>query len=84
MEANEAITLEELRTEMRSVCQSKAEEFHLLGYEHVTADEIWDCVASRYKNAVPALHQLVNDILSLKATVFMNWMTMRIYRGEFE
>ena len=84
MEVNDELTIKDLRIEMRPICQSKAEEFHLLGYEHVSAEEIWDCVASRYKSSVPALHQVVNDILSLKVTVFMNWMTMRVYRGEFE
>ncbi|WP_010270726.1 post-transcriptional regulator [Paenibacillus senegalensis] len=64
------------------LCIMKAEEFAMLGYTHVTADEIWECVRSRYrKTGPPALHQLVNDILTLKVPDFMNWMTMQAYKG---
>lgn len=74
--------LDQLKVELKDVCQSKAEEFHLLGYENVTLDEVWECVASAYRKEIPPLHKVVNDILSLSVTKFMNWMTMKIYRGE--
>ncbi|WP_270164588.1 post-transcriptional regulator [Paenibacillus sp. SYP-B4298] len=67
---------------IKPLCESKAEEFHLVGYEHVTAIEIWECVRSKYhKQGTPALHQIVNDILSLKVTKFMNFMTLSALRG---
>ncbi len=75
--------LEDIKKEMLQVCRSKSEEFHLLGYEHVTAEEIWECVASAYKKEIPPIHRIANDILSLKVTKFMNWLTMKVYRGEF-
>ncbi|RKD23926.1 hypothetical protein BEP19_05735 [Ammoniphilus oxalaticus] len=75
-------SLEELEREMGAICQSKAEEFHLLGYEQVSADEIWECVSTNYAQEVPPLHKVVNDILSLTVTKFMNWMMMKMYRGE--
>ncbi|MEW9667245.1 post-transcriptional regulator [Ammoniphilus sp. 3BR4] len=78
------LSLEDLKNQMKQVCKSKAEEFHLLGYENVTSEEIWECVASAYKKEIPPVHRAVNDILSLKVTKFMNWMTMKVYRGEFE
>ncbi|NOV04111.1 post-transcriptional regulator [Paenibacillus planticolens] len=72
----------ELNEIIESLCLSKVEEFVLLGYEHVTGKEIWDCVSDKYrKTGVPSLHQIVNDILSLKSTQFMNWMTISMYRG---
>ncbi len=65
-----------------SLCASKAEEFRLLGYEHVTGEEIWECVSDKYhKHGMPPLHKVVNDILSLKVTQFMNWMTLSIYKN---
>ncbi|MBD3917792.1 hypothetical protein H8B09_03435 [Paenibacillus sp. PR3] len=68
---------------VQTLCESKAEEFRLIGYEHVEAEEVWTCVSSKYsKNGVPALHAVVNDILSLKATTFMNQMTLNAYRGS--
>ncbi|MEO3947116.1 post-transcriptional regulator [Gorillibacterium sp. CAU 1737] len=60
----------------------KASEFAMLGYDQVTADDIWSCISTRYqKTGFPMLHRLTNDILSLKATEFMNWMTMQAYKG---
>jgi hypothetical protein len=72
----------ELNEVIESLCLSKAEEFKLIGYEHVSGKEVWDCVSDRYRKlGIPALHQIVNDILSLKSTQFMNWMTMSAYKG---
>ncbi|WP_223836335.1 post-transcriptional regulator [Paenibacillus oceani] len=74
---------EELNETIEQLCRSKAEEFRMIGYEHVTGKEIWDCVSDKYaKMGTPRIHQIVNDILSLKATSFMNWMTMSIYRQD--
>lgn len=72
---------EELNRRIEELCYSKAEEFRLLGYGQVSGAEIWRCVSSKYKQGMPALHQIVNDILSLKITSFMNWLTMNAYKG---
>ncbi|MGM0885043.1 MAG: post-transcriptional regulator [Bacillota bacterium] len=73
---------EELSSIIEELCNSKAEEFRLIGYEYVTGKEIWDCVNEKYqKSGQPELHQLVNDILSLKVTRFMNYMTLSAYKG---
>lgn len=72
---------EELNRVIEDLCRSKAQEFRMLGYEHVTGQEIWECVSDKYKKTgIPPLHRIVNDILSLKVTQFMNWMTMSIYK----
>jgi hypothetical protein len=72
----------ELNEIIESLCLSKVEEFILLGYEHVSGKDIWDCVSDKYrKTGNPPLHQIVNDILSLKSTQFMNWMTISMYKG---
>ncbi|MEK3882716.1 post-transcriptional regulator [Paenibacillus sp. PL2-23] len=74
---------EDLSVMIEELCHSKAEEFRMLGYEHVEAKEIWECVSAKYaKTGQPELHQLVNDILSLKATQFMNYMTLSAYKGN--
>ncbi len=82
--------MSELYTEQERIeaielcCISKAEELRLLGYEYVTGEDVWECVSAKYKknNDKPALHRVVNDILSLKSTQFMNYMTMAAFRGE--
>lgn len=73
----------ELNEMLEDLCRSKAEEFHLIGYEQVTGADVWECVSDKYhKKGTPAMHQVVNDILSLKVTQFMNYITLNMYRGE--
>jgi hypothetical protein len=71
---------QELFAELRSLCESKAEEFALLGYDNVKAEDVWECVSSSYKQ-IPALHQVVNDILALKITKYMNWLMIQMYKN---
>lgn len=83
MMAEDVMGEKELNEAIESLCLSKAEEFRLIGYEQVTGPDIWECVNQKYeKNGFPPLYQLVNDILSLKATQFMNYMTISAYRGS--
>lgn len=73
---------EELNAVIEELCRSKAEEFRMLGYEHVQGSDVWDCVSARYaKTGQPALHKIVNDILSLKSTQFMNALTLNAMKG---
>nr|WP_284644817.1 post-transcriptional regulator [Paenibacillus chinjuensis] len=72
---------EELNRTMEEICLSKAQEFRMLGYEQVSGMDIWECVSDKYhKTGMPPLHRVVNDILSLKVTQFMNWMTISMYK----
>lgn len=71
----------ELEHTIQSLCADKADEFALYGYEHVTAEEIWQCVSEKYKGEWPPLYRMVNDILSLRVEKFMNWMTINAYKG---
>lgn len=71
---------EELTKMIEELCYSKAQEFHLLGYQ-VDAADIWSCVSSSYKKELPPLYQIVNDILSLKITKYMNWAMLEAYKG---
>ncbi|AJS57538.1 hypothetical protein UB51_02500 [Paenibacillus sp. IHBB 10380] len=78
----EEISNMQFDVDIQMMCKSKAEEFRLIGYEHVTGKDIWTCVSSKYaKEGIPPLYKLANDILSLKVTSFMNFMTMSAYRG---
>lgn len=73
----------EFNEAIQAMCWSKADEFRLVGYEHVTALDVWRCASQKYdKTGFPPLHKLANDILSLKATQFMNFMTISAYRGS--
>lgn len=67
--------------EVAALCQSKAEEFALLGYENVSAEDVWECVAQAYKEK-PRLHKMVNDILSLKPNTYMNYLMLQMYKNS--
>lgn len=84
VEDNESEMTElEMNETIEQLCLSKAEEFHLIGYEHVSGADVWECVSDKYhKKGTPPLYQIVNDILSLKVTQFMNFITLSMYRGE--
>lgn len=73
--------LDNLDQVIEQLCATKVEEFKLYGYENVTNEEIWKCVSESYRGTMPPLYQLTNDILSLKVTTFMNWMTINAYKG---
>jgi hypothetical protein len=72
---------QELYAQVSGLCESKAEEFALLGYDNVKAEDIWECVCSGYKE-IPPMYRLVNDILSLKVTKYMNWLMVQMYRNS--
>lgn len=73
----------ELNRMIEQLCESKAEEFRLLGYEQVQGPDVWECVSDKYyKKGTPPLHEIVNDILSLKVNQYMNFITLNLYRGE--
>lgn len=66
---------------LQALCQSKAEEFALIGYDKINKDEIWRYFMDKYRQQYPPLHRMVNEILSLKITTFMNWETINAYKG---
>ncbi|OEF96379.1 hypothetical protein BHF68_09295 [Desulfuribacillus alkaliarsenatis] len=58
----------------------KADELKLMGIR-ATGKQVWLCVSSKYKKDYPEFHQVVNDILSLKSSKFMNWLMVQAQKG---
>ncbi|WP_252311630.1 post-transcriptional regulator [Sinobaca sp. H24] len=61
--------------------QSKKEEFHMLGYINVTEETIWEYLLENertWKKRVH-LHKVVQDILHLKMSDYMNRLTINSY-----
>lgn len=80
--SGEWLTGSELSRMLEELCHSKAEEFTFFGYENIKGQDIWACVSQRYKKGMPPLHQVVNDILSLKINDYMNWAMVQAYKGS--
>ncbi|MBO8163866.1 MAG: hypothetical protein H0Z34_09160 [Brevibacillus sp.] len=74
------MNLQDLYLQLYDLCESKADEFALLGYDNITPEDIWKCVSSSYRQ-LPPLHQIVNDVLSLKANKYMNWLMVNMYKS---
>lgn len=73
---------DELMYSVEELCNSKAEEFCFYGYENITGEQIWACVSENYRRGWPRMNRLVNDIMSLKANRFMNWLMISVYKTE--
>ena len=63
--------------------QTKLDEFRILGYPTIKANDIWECLhAKRWKRSTNlALHIIVNDIISLKVGEIINYQTVEAFKS---
>lgn len=75
--------IKEWKGKVQPALESKTSEFHLLGYDRVTSEEVWECLLARLerKKETYRLYQLVAAIMSLSVNEYMNWLTIRAYQG---
>ncbi|GAB1777768.1 post-transcriptional regulator [Priestia megaterium] len=69
---------------IQPVLSSKMEEFHMLGYEEVTENDLLSYLEMKKwkKERELSLHQVVNDILSVKITQVMSYVTIESYKSD--
>ncbi|ADF41445.1 post-transcriptional regulator [Priestia megaterium] len=69
---------------IQPVLSSKMEEFHMLGYEEVTENDLLSYLEMKKwkKEKELSLHQVVNDILSVKITQVMSYVTIESYKSD--
>lgn len=77
-------TVEQWKPIVQEVVESKMKEFHSLGYNSVSEEELWDCLVHTVWKGNPEkyLHEIVQDIFQLKTQVFMNYLTMQTYQDD--
>ena len=76
--------IEVYREQLQIVLDSKVEEFHMLGYERVTLEDVWKCLKDKkWKKVGPdvRLYELVNDVLTLTASDYMTYLTLKAYQA---
>lgn len=78
-----AVPWQDFEHDLLELCAQKADEFHMLGYEEVTASEVWQCVLKLTKGQ-GALHEMVGAVIGLQVGKFMNYTTINAYRGIFD
>lgn len=76
--------VKEWKPYVKPVLTSKVEEFLLMGYSRATDEDIWNCLKQHtWKNNPPKrLYQVVQDILHLRASVYMNYLTLKAYKDD--
>jgi|SRR5690625_480907 len=77
-------TVNEWKPVIQLVLDSKASEFVLMGYSQATSDEVWNCLQNLVWKGNPTmrLHEIVQDIFHLKASVYMNYLTLNAYQDD--
>ena len=77
---------EPYRLELLPVIHSKCEEFLLLGYDKVSVDYFWDFLKNKKwkktKEATRSIHQLVNDIMTVKMGEYIQYQTIEAFKDS--
>ncbi|GHH97149.1 post-transcriptional regulator [Neobacillus kokaensis] len=75
------------RSEVQPALVSKLEEFHLLGYDSVSDNELWDFLTKKKWRKIKEeihLYQIIEDILAVKVSDFISFATIKSYKtAEF-
>lgn len=87
MNVSQKQNIEQWREHIQPFLQSKLEEFHLLGLNRLTMDELWQFVEEnlskkKKEREVNKLHQFVNYVMSLSINDYMNKVRMDMFRGK--
>jgi len=71
------------KKQVEPALQSKMEEFRIFGYDRVSLQEVWNCLEKKKwkKKEDKLLHEVVADILSLKVSEYMSYLTIEAYKG---
>jgi hypothetical protein len=80
---NDVVTISEYQQELFELCKDKAQEFAFFGYEHVSAEDIYNCAKVMVRKN-ERLHEIVSVILTLQVSQFMNFETMNAFKGVLE
>ncbi|WP_164216324.1 post-transcriptional regulator [Virgibacillus sp. YIM 98842] len=64
--------------------ESKVSELHLMGYPKATKEEIWNCLEQKVWKGDPEkrIHEVIEDIFHLSATIYMNFLTLKVYQDS--
>ncbi|RSL29247.1 hypothetical protein D7Z54_32290 [Salibacterium salarium] len=70
------------KSDVEPALKSKVEEYHLLGYKSADEEQVWNCVMEKLEKIEEPirLHVLVNYILTLKLSEYMNRITVSSYK----
>lgn len=78
--------LEKWRKEIAPFLQSKLDEFHLLGLNHLKMDEFWQFVkeslGKKKEDRPERIHEVVAAVMSLTVNDYMNKIRMDMFKDN--
>ncbi|WP_112181454.1 MULTISPECIES: post-transcriptional regulator [Paraliobacillus] len=76
--------VEDWKSTVLVVLDSKVEELILMGYDNATRKIVWNCLIEKVWKGNPEkrLFEIVEDIYHLSASKFMSYLTMQSYQNE--
>lgn len=79
-----SLDMDKWRETIRPFLQSKLDEFHQLGLNHLTMDEFWTFVKEKLETAKgdrpERIHEVVAAVMSLTVNDYMNKLRMDVFR----
>ena len=64
--------------------ESKVEEFHMMGYNQATMEDIWNCLVQKVWKGEPEkrIYQVVADIMHLKSSTYLSYLTTKSLEND--
>lgn len=85
MEINQ--NFENVHNQVGPALKSKLEEFQILGYSDISEPQLWEYLLKKKWKKVKEeikLHQVIQDIFSVKVSDYLNYATIESYKtAEF-
>ncbi|MUK86999.1 hypothetical protein GMD78_01100 [Ornithinibacillus sp. L9] len=77
-------SVEEWKSLLYPVLESKALEFQMMGYSKATNEDIWDCLVKKVWKGNPSkrIHEVVQDVLHLGSNIYMSYITVNAYQDD--
>ena len=77
-------TVNEWKSDIGPVIESKVNEFLEIGYSKTTSEDIWICLEQKVWKGNPTkkLHEVVQDIFRLGPEVYMSYLTLHAFQDD--
>ncbi len=77
-------TVNEWKSDIYPVIESKVNEFLEMGYTKTTSEDIWTCLEQKVWKGNPTkkLHEVVQDIFHLSPDIYMSYLTLHAFQDD--
>jgi len=74
----------EWKTEIQPVIESKVNEFLEMGYSKTTSENLWACLEQKVWQGNPSkkLHEVVQDVFHLSPDTYMSYLTLHAFQDD--